>query len=136
MNPVDRFLQRRMFNSNPNNLDYLIQQFSCYESTNKNTRLVSNITYIYLYHHDYHNGLEWLGHWNDLEPENTEVHEMIEHFEYFSMDYKRKERDAKQREKDEVVEKGKAAKSSYFTMKNLLLLGLAVWGFSYLKNIK
>ena len=52
------------------------------------------------------------------------------------MDYKRKERDEKQRKIDEDFGKAKAEKSSCFTMKNFLLLGLVVWGFSYLKYIK
>jgi len=116
-----------MYRSNSNDLDYLIQQFSNFESISKSARLASRIANIYLQRNDHKNAMEWLGHWLDFEPENEQVHRMIEHLDGLMADQ------AWRREKLKAAEK---SKSSYFTMKNLLVIGLAVWAFSYLKNVK
>ena len=121
-----------MFRSNSNDLDYLIQQFSNFESISKSARLASRIANIYLQRNDHKNAMEWLGHWLDFEPENEQVHRMIEHLDGLMADqaWRREKREAEKREANEK------SKSSYFTMKNFLILGLAVWAFSYLKNVK
>ena len=116
-----------MFRSNSNDLEYLIQQFNNFESISKSARLASRIANIYLQRNDHKNAMEWLGHWLDLEPENEQVHRMIEHLDGLMADQ------AWRRQKRETAEK---SKSSYFTMKNFLIIGLAVWAFSYLKNVK
>ena len=63
-----------MFRSNSNDLEYLIQQFSEFESISKSARLASRIANIYLQRNDHKNAMEYLGYWLDFEPENEQVH--------------------------------------------------------------
>ena len=120
-----------MFSNSSNDLNYLINQFNNelieQNDFSKSARIASRIVDIYLQRNDHQNALEWLGHWLDLEPENEQVHQMIEHLDCLRADERRALEERKAAEK---------SKSSYFTLKNFLILGLAVWAFSSLKNIR
>ena len=143
MNPIERFLKRgnkdglapiKMFSNHPDDLDnslnYLKQEYFIEPSVRENEKttvlFVSNIVYIYLRLKDYENALEWLNKWLLVEPENEEVQLLIKYLDYLVLELDREKRLG-------IV---RTEKSSYFTKKNFLLLGLAVLSLSYLKNIK
>jgi len=140
MNPVERFLQKGedvakygfycLINldelDNKLLLFYFKHKYPFEPRLHNSVNFFSNIVYICLRLKDYKSALEWLGKWLDVEPENEEVQLLIKYLDYLVMELAREKRLG-------IV---RSEKSSYFTKKNFLILGLAVCGFCYLKNIK
>ena len=113
---------------------------------NKSIQLLSNIVYIHLKLKDYENAKDWLREWLKLEPKNKEAFEIFHNCLHKTLGdekykllleytYEVKHNQAvRTGDNFKANDEGNTSKSSYFTMKNFLLLGLALLTFNYLRK--
>ena len=89
--------------------------------------ILSYIVFIYLKLEDYSNAMVYLNDWVMIEPDNKEIYEVYLAVKNKSLKVAKQQEDLKNLEKKlEILGKQKALISSYFTVENVLILGLAL----------
>ena len=116
-------------------LDYFYKLQCSASDKRKYTELLDNVVYIYLRLRDDEKALETLNDWYCLEPENQEIRELSNYLAD-KLEYEAIDKRIASKVQEERLGVVRNEQSSYFTMKNLFFLGLALWGFNYLNSCK
>ena len=119
-------------------LDYFIRlNNGKFESVEKSMEILSYIVFIHLKLEDYSAAVVWLNDWVIIEPDNKEIYEVYLAVKDKSLKLAKKQEELENLERKlKILEKEKASKYRYFTIKNFLILGLALSVFSLLRDTK
>ena len=93
------------------------------DNVKKFPKLLSKFVYVFIKLEAYERAEEWLIEWEELQPSNEEAKLVREYIE-------KKIAKEKNMAKNEIL-KVPGTKSSYFTMRNLLVVAVVMWAISF-----